>query len=93
MARIAVVVVDQTPLFHLSVPCEVFGADRSDMGVPRHEVLVVAGEPGRLHLNGLPIQPPYELESILDCDVVIIPWWRHQHDEQPPQRLLDVLRE
>lgn len=92
MTTIGVVAVDQTPLFHLSVPIEVFGADRSDMGVPRHEVVVVAGEPGRLHANGIVLQTAYDLSALQDCDVVIVPWWRHQYDDEPPVELLDALR-
>lgn len=92
MARIGVIAVDETPLFHLSVPCEVFGADRSDMGIPRHEVLVIAGEEGRLHANGIVLEAEYDLDTALECDVLVVPWWRHRRDERPPQRLLDTVR-
>lgn len=91
MARIGVIVVDQTPLFHLSVPGEVFGTDRSD-GTPRHEVVVIAGEPGRLRSDGVVLETEHDLETALGCDLVVVPWWRHHHDERPPERLLDVLR-
>lgn len=91
MARIGVIVVDQTPLFHLSVPGEVFGTDRSD-GTPRHEVVVIAGEPGRLRSDGVVLETEHDLGTALECDLVVVPWWRHHHDERPPERLLDVLR-
>jgi transcriptional regulator GlxA family with amidase domain len=93
MARIAVVAVDRMPLFHLSVACEVFGVDRSDMGLPRHEVLVVAGEADPLLSNeGVTLQTPYGLDALADADVIVVPWWRHYDDEQPPGPLLDALR-
>ena len=93
MARIAVVVVDQTPLFHLSIPCEVLGANRSEAGVPRHEVLVVGGEPGPVHSSGgVVLETPYALDVLDDVDIVVVPWWRHYDGEQPPETLLAALR-
>ena len=92
MARIAVVAMDRTPLFHLSVPCEVLGADRSDMGLPRHEVVVVRAERGPLRSSsGVTLQTPHGLEALDEADVVIVPWWGH-HDEEAPPRLLAALR-
>ncbi len=97
MARIAVVAVDQTPLFHLSVPCEVFGADRTDAGVPHHEVWVVAGEPGPLRSSGgVTLDTPYSLDALASLrsgDLLVVPWWRHYDGEQPPAPLLDALRD
>ena len=92
MAKIGVIAVDQTPLFHLSVPGEVFGTDKSDHGAPRHEVRVIAGEPGRLRSDGVVLETEYDLDAALECDLLVVPWWRHHHDERPPERLLDVLR-
>ena len=93
MARIAVVVVDQTPLFHLSIPCEVLGANRSEAGVPRHEVLVVGGEPGPVHSSGgVVLETPCSLDVLDDVDLVVVPWWRHYDGEQPPETLLAALR-
>ncbi len=92
MARIGVVVVDQTPLFHLSVPGEVLGADRTQAGVPRHEVTVVRGEPGPLHSGGLLIEPPGDLALLEQMDIVVVPWWRHYDGERPPDALLEAVR-
>jgi transcriptional regulator GlxA family with amidase domain len=92
MARIAVVATDRTPLFHLSVPCEVLGADRSDMGLPRHEVLVVRAGRGPLRSSGgVTLQTPHGLGALEDADVVIVPWWGH-HDDEAPASLLAALR-
>ncbi|MFC4786826.1 GlxA family transcriptional regulator [Nocardioides sp. MAHUQ-72] len=93
MARIAVVAMDRTPLFHLSVPCEVLGADRSDMGLPRHEVLVARAERGPLQTSsGVTLQTPYGLEVLEDAEIVIVPWWGRLAGEAPPARLLAALR-
>jgi transcriptional regulator GlxA family with amidase domain len=71
----------------------VFGANRSEDEVPRHEVRVVAGEPGPLcSSSGVVLQTPYSLDALADADLVVVPWWRHYDDEQPPATLLDALR-
>jgi transcriptional regulator GlxA family with amidase domain len=94
MATIAVVAVGDTPMFHLSVPCEVFGADRSDMGVPRHEVRVVAGEAGPIRSSGgVLLEAPYGLDGLAGADIVVVPWWRHHHDDEPPAALVEALRQ
>ena len=93
MARIAVVAVDEVPLFHLSVPLEVFGQNRSETGAPRHEVLVVAAEEGPLRSSGgVLLDAPHSLDAVRGADVVVVPWWRHYDDEQPPAALLEALR-
>jgi transcriptional regulator GlxA family with amidase domain len=89
MAEIAVIAVDRAPLFHLSVPLEVFGEDRTDDGVPPHTVRLVAGEPGPLVTSGgAALTLPDGLESLATADVVVVPWWRHYDDEPPPAPLV-----
>ena len=93
MAVIAVVAMDETPLFHLSVPCEVLGADRSDEGLPRHDVRVARVGRGPIRSSaGVVLQAPYGLEALEDADVVIVPWWGRLAGQQLPTRLLDALR-
>ncbi|NYD42515.1 GlxA family transcriptional regulator [Nocardioides panaciterrulae] len=93
MAVIVVVAMDRTPLFHLSVPCEVLGADRSDMGLPRHDVRVARVGRGPVRSSsGVTLQAPYGLEALDDAEVVIVPWWGRLEDEQLPARLLTGLR-
>jgi transcriptional regulator GlxA family with amidase domain len=93
MAVIAVVAMDHTPLFHLSVPCEVLGADRSDAGLPRHDVRVARVERGPVRSSsGVTLQTPYGLEALEDADVVIVPWWGRLDGETLPPRLVTALR-
>ena len=40
MHTVALVVFDRISPFEMAVPCEVFGADRSDMGLPNYRFLV-----------------------------------------------------
>ena len=54
---------------------------------------MVAGEPGPLQSSsGVVLQTPYSLDAIADADLVVVPWWRHYDDEQPPAALLEALR-
>ena len=93
MAVIAVVALDETPLFHLSVPCEVLGADRSDDGLPRHEVRVARAGRGPVRSSaGVVLHAPYGLEALEDADVVIVPWWGRLAGQPLPGRLLESLR-
>lgn len=93
MAVIAVVAMDRTPLFHVSIPCEVLGADRTDEGLPRHEVRVARASRGPIHSSsGVTFQAPYGLEALEDADVVIVPWWGGFGEEAAPARLLAALR-
>jgi transcriptional regulator GlxA family with amidase domain len=93
MAVIAVVALDRTPLFHLSVPCEVLGADRSDAGLPRHDVRVARVTRGPVaSSSGVTLQTPYGLEALEDADIVIVPWWGRLDGETLPAQLATALR-
>jgi transcriptional regulator GlxA family with amidase domain len=78
--------------FHLSVPCLVFGEDRSEDGIPRPELFVCADEPGDLPTNtGFSIAVPNGLDRLSQADTVIVPSWRDPAEPAPPA-LLDALR-
>jgi hypothetical protein len=56
---VAVVAFDGISPFHLSVPCLVFGEDRSADGIPRFDVRICAERPGRLRTSaGFSIHVP-----------------------------------
>jgi len=77
MPIIAVVAFDGISPFHLSVPCLVFGADRTKLGLPRFDFRVCAMEEGTIRTDaGLSIVVPYGLSAIDDADIVIIPSWK-----------------
>ena len=89
---IAVIAFDRISLFHLSVPCAVFGEDRSDAGVPPFQVDICAFEKQALStsagfsLSGLGGPGPLERAGI-----IIVPSWRDPR-EQPPEPMLEALR-
>lgn len=74
---VAVVAFDGISPFHLSVPCLVFGEDRSEAGVPRYRVRVCAERPGTLRTTaGFTIAVTRGLASLRGADLVIVPSWR-----------------
>jgi transcriptional regulator GlxA family with amidase domain len=89
---VAVLMFDRAPMFETSVPISVFGADRSDMDVPRFDVRAVAAEPGSLTTSaGIQLVPPYGLDALRTAATVIVPSWRAPA-ERPPEPVLAALR-
>jgi transcriptional regulator GlxA family with amidase domain len=93
MHTVAVAVFDRFLPFELAVPCEVFGIDRSAMGVPNYRLLLCRVEPGPLTAAvGYSIQVEHDLTMLVEADTVIVPAWR-DIDELPPEQLLSALRQ
>jgi transcriptional regulator GlxA family with amidase domain len=76
--------------FEFAVACEVFGDDRSDLGVPWYRFLVCAAQPGPIVTEtGFTIGAELGLEALAEADTVIIPAFG---EEFPPGRdVLDAL--
>ena len=75
---VAVVAFNGISLFHLSVPCLVFGEDRTNLGLPRFELRVCAIDRAR-HLasrSGPGLVASDGLERLAGADIVIVPSWR-----------------
>jgi transcriptional regulator GlxA family with amidase domain len=90
---VAMVVFDRINVFEMAVPCEVFGLDRSDMGLPNYRLLIAAAEPGELHTQAkFRIEAPYGLSALRRAGTVIVPAWRDVK-EVPPAPLLRALRD
>lgn len=90
--RVAVVAFDGISPFHLSVPCLVFGDDRSAAGVPRFAVQVCAPQRGTLRTSaGFTIDAPCGLEAIARAGIVVVPSW-HDDGRPAPEALLRALR-
>src|SRR3569623_1187113 len=74
---IAVLALDGISPFHLSVPCLVFGADRTNLGLPRFDFRVCGVEEGLIQTDaGLSILVPHWLAALAAADIVIIPSWK-----------------
>lgn len=89
---VAVIMCDGAPMFETSVPISVFGADRTDTGVPRFTVLPVAGDPGPLTTTaGIRLEAVHDLPALDTAGTIVVPSWRDPA-EVPPRRVLDALR-
>lgn len=89
---VAVVAFDRISPFHLSVPCIVFGEDRSDIGLPPCELRVCSAEPGPLATKvALGLIASHDLSGLDDADIVIVPSWRSV-DERPSEALTRALQ-
>jgi transcriptional regulator GlxA family with amidase domain len=73
---VAVLIVNDFTPFELGVVCEVFGVDRSDDGLPRYDLAVVAGEPGPLRSSSgarFSVQAQHGLDRLDGADLVVVP--------------------
>lgn len=78
---IAAVAFDGISPFHLSVPCLVFGTDRTNLGLPRFDFRVCAMDERPIHTDaGLSIVVPHGLSALDEADIVIIPSWKDLED-------------
>src|SRR5438874_13319384 len=95
MARrhtVAAVAFDGLAPFELSVACEVFGLDRSDLGVPWYRFFVCAAEDPPVRTSvGFTIDTPYGLRDLRRADTIVIPARSHGATEAPTE-LLEALR-
>jgi transcriptional regulator GlxA family with amidase domain len=90
--RVAAVANDGVLTFDLAVPCEVFGWDRSYLGVEWYDFKVCAADPPPLRTStGFWIGTEYGLEDVVSADTIIIPGWSDP-DHDPSRELIDVLR-
>ena len=93
MHTVALVVFDRVPPFEMAVPCEIFGADRSDMGLPNYRLMVCAVEEGPLVTKaGFTIEAPYGLSDLQQAQTIVVPAW-DSIENTPPAVLLEALRE
>ena len=91
--HVVAAVVDQGALtFDLSIPCEVFGLDRSDIVDPWYEFLLVAAGRRRVRTQtGFTIEAPYGLEELARADTIVVPGWADPEIE-PSEALKASLR-
>jgi len=89
---VAVVAFNNISPFHLSVPCLIFGQNRTALGLPRFEFRVCGVEPSPITtMAGFTLGLTHGLEGLKGTDIVIVPSWRDV-DEVPPIAMLEALR-
>jgi transcriptional regulator GlxA family with amidase domain len=91
---VATVICHGVAPFEMAVPCEVFGIDRSELGVPWYRHLICAAEePPIRSSQGFTIDTSHGLDDVVKADTVVVPaWGAAQLDDDPPPALLDALR-
>jgi AraC family transcriptional regulator, transcriptional activator FtrA len=64
-------------LFHLAVPCLVFGEDRTQLGLPHFDFRICAPDRTRPlgTVGGAGLVVPHGLEGLVGADIVIVPSW------------------
>jgi AraC family transcriptional regulator, transcriptional activator FtrA len=78
--------------FDLAVPCEVFGWDRSYLGVDWYDFKVAAADPPPIRTaTGFTIDTPDGLEALETADTIVIPGWSDP-EVTPSPELVDALR-
>ena len=79
--------------FELSVACEVFGLDRSELVDPWYELRVCAVVDPPIRVKepmGFTIDTPYGLADLEGADTIVVPMW--PGDQVPSAELVDALR-
>ena len=91
MHRVVTLVGPNVSMFELSVPCEVFGLDRSELVDPwyRHRVAAAVSRP--TSPEGVVIATPYGLDELDRADTIVIPARSFPGD--PPVEVLEALRD
>jgi transcriptional regulator GlxA family with amidase domain len=71
--KVAIVVAEGLSVFEFGVACEVFGVDRSELGVPWYRSFVCASAPGPVTADsGFSVVAPHGLESIARADTIVV---------------------
>jgi transcriptional regulator GlxA family with amidase domain len=77
--------------FEFGVACEVFGIDRSDLGVPWYRFKVCAVDPPPIRADtGFTVEAPWGLEALRRADTIVVP--PPGRIIEPRPELLEVLR-
>jgi transcriptional regulator GlxA family with amidase domain len=88
---VAVAVTDGVSVFELSVPCEVFGIDRSELGVRWYRFMLCAPEAGEVTTTaGFSIMARHGFSALQRADTIIVP--PLENGAAPPEALLEALR-
>ncbi|MEU9375211.1 helix-turn-helix domain-containing protein [Streptomyces sp. NPDC048255] len=92
--NVAVALVNGVAPFELGIFCEVFGIDRSEMGVPVCDFAVCAAEEGPLSAGGgaFGITPAHGPERLEEADLICLPADRDAPVREYPEPLLAALR-
>ncbi|MGW5846767.1 helix-turn-helix domain-containing protein [Streptomyces sp. NPDC055254] len=93
LTNVAVAVVNGVAPFELGIFCEVFGIDRSEMGLPTYDFAVCAAEdnPTPVGDGHFALTLPYGLERLEEADLICLPADRDAASRTYPDALLAAL--
>jgi AraC family transcriptional activator FtrA len=90
---VAVLLLSPTSVFEAAVPCEVFGIDRSDDGVPTYRLLLCAERPGEVPTAmGFSFVVSHGLEALAEAATIVVPGAPAPHHRAFSPALLDAVR-
>jgi len=89
---VATVVANELFPFEFAVSCEVFGIDRSNLGVPWYRFFVCAADPSPVTTSvpGLTVGTRWDLGPLKTADTIVVPVCGPP--DSPPENLLAALR-
>src|SRR3954452_7066296 len=88
---VAVVVGEGMSPFEFAVACEVFGVDRSELGVPWYRFMVCAVDPAPVRTSlGFTIGTSHGIEDLRRADTIVVPLT--DMDRGPSAELIDALQ-
>ena len=90
MHTVAILVMDQTVVFDMAIPVEVFGRVRLPGGRRPYRVRACGTRP-QVPTEAFTINAPWGLEALADADTIIVPG-RGQTAGPPPADVLEALR-
>ena len=70
---VAALAFDDAGPFELAVACEVFGIDRSNLGVPWYGFMVCSVVDRPVNMSVMTIDTPYRLSDLRRADTIIVP--------------------
>jgi AraC family transcriptional activator FtrA len=89
---VALAALPGTPIFELSVPCEVFGIERPDIHQPWYALRVCPTGPSTVLAGGFVADQPGSMDDLAAADTVVVPGCTSIHDE-PPTQLIAAIQE
>ncbi|MFZ6004624.1 MAG: helix-turn-helix domain-containing protein [Actinomycetota bacterium] len=90
---VAAVVTHGVSPFELSVACEVFGLDRSELVDPWYRFIICSAVEPPIQTkgtSGMTMDTPFRLSDLEMADTIVVPMW--SPDREPPAELVDALR-
>lgn len=90
--RVAVAVIEGTPIFELAVPCEVFGINRPALATPWYDFQLHAEQPDTTVAAGFIAGKTAPIDELALADTVLVPGCQSVHSKPRPA-LIEALQQ